>query len=509
MPSPCQRTLIVGWDGVCWPLLDRLMARGLLPALQRLVREGARGDLLSVVPTATPAAWSSLVTGTNPGKHGIIYFRGREPGTYRQRLLHAGHRSGAPVWDVLGARGWQTGAVNVPLTYPVTAVNGFLLSGMETPNSFAAFAYPPALRDALNAAIPGGYRIDVGFRNPKEDYLARVRDLVDRRRQALRYCLDRFTPDFLMAVFVAPDRLNHIFWHCLDPQAANYDAAAAARYGPLLDAVWRDLDAALAELLERFRPARLALVSDHGAGEFRKGVRLNRWLRDAGYLVLRDGAGDRATLDDVDWPRTRAWSFSHAGEIFLNVRGREPQGCVAPGAAYDALCRELADGLQALRDDEDGLPLVDRAWRRDELYWGDRLDAAPDLLCVMRGGAYLARDGFEQGPQAFEYISGETCTGVHRAEGVLLLHGAGVRAGAALPPARLWDVVPTLLHAAGEPLTTAHDGRVLSEAFVPGALAWPPRRLPPPPAPAAAETAYDARQQAEIEERLRGLGYIE
>ena len=177
-----SRVVILGLDGATFTLLDPLLL-GRLPNLGLLMREGVHGPLRSTIHPLTPAAWTSAVTGLNPGKHGIFDFRRRRPGSYALEPVNARRRDGAPLWSLLSDMGRRVGVFNVPMTYPPEPVNGFMVSGMDTPGTDSSFVYPAALRSLLLQAVPG-YQIDLDESTGVEDeYLARLEALAVAQKQ--------------------------------------------------------------------------------------------------------------------------------------------------------------------------------------------------------------------------------------------------------------------------------------------------------------------------------------
>ena len=159
MPEPAKRVFILGLDGATWTNLSRWVERGVMPVLGQLLTDGAHGILNSTTPALTPPAWASLVTGVNPGKHGIYHFRHTPRGDYYSRRLNTSRDVHAPtIWQRLNAHGKQTGAFNVPMSSPVYPVNGFITSdafsaettGMKTFPAELAQQFPGFLVDVVN-----------------------------------------------------------------------------------------------------------------------------------------------------------------------------------------------------------------------------------------------------------------------------------------------------------------------------------------------------------------------
>lgn len=502
------KAVLLGLDGATWSLLDPLLSDGRLPNLARLARRGARGPLRSTLHPLTPAAWTSAMTGLNPGKHGIYDFRQRRPGAYTLDLVNARRRDGQALWSILSDAGKRVGVFNVPMTYPPDPVNGFVVSGMDTPSVDAGFTHPPALRAALLAAVPD-YQIDLDEGTAEAGvYLERVQALARRQLRALEWLLHAHPDlDVLMAVLVATDRLYHAFWRELDPTQTAPDADLARRVRSVHEAIMADADALLGRLLAwTGDDGSVVIMSDHGFGALQKDVYMNQFLSDRGFLHVRPDRRDAPFAEMVDWSHTRAYSFGFFGNINLNLRGREPLGCVEQGRAARDTLNELRQALLALRDPDDGAPIVDAVHGRDDIYSGPHVADAPDLLVVMRDYAYMTRDGYEGvpgrllAPPMSRSQRRLVHTGNHRMDGVLMLAGPGVRAGEEIADASVLDIAPTLLYMLGLPIPGIMDGRVLRAAFSPEALAArPPRRLLTPPPPPESATS---RQLAVLGQRL-------
>jgi predicted AlkP superfamily phosphohydrolase/phosphomutase len=215
-------------------------------------------------------------------------------------------------------------------------------------------------------------------------------------------------------------------------------------------------------------------------------------------------------LPPIDWSHTKAVSGSPATEgIFLNVRGREKGGIVEPGEAYETLREQLMAELSALRDPATGQPVVTAVHRREDIYEGSFLDFLPDLVFDLGDGPYLASDALVAS-QVLEALPGDYLQGRHRANGVFAAVGPGIREGQRIEGARIIDVAPTVLYSLGLPIPEDMDGRPMLEIFHEEYTAGHPveyaaPELPEEPIP---EPTYDEEDAAEMERRLRGLGYV-
>jgi predicted AlkP superfamily phosphohydrolase/phosphomutase len=152
-------------------------------------------------------------------------------------------------------------------------------------------------------------------------------------------------------------------------------------YSRVIEELYMRADALVGKTLAHVDEGTILFVlSDHGFASFERGVDLNAWLLQNGYLALQPGAsGDGRYLKEIDWSRTRAYTFGLAG-IYVNEKGREVHGIVDHGAPAAALKREIAGKLAGLRDEALDRVAIREAWPSESLYRGPYLDAAPDLI---------------------------------------------------------------------------------------------------------------------------------
>jgi len=221
-----------------------------------------------------------------------------------------------------------------------------------------------------------------------------------RQRALVIDAMDRLDPDLFVTVFQATDKVQHMMWRLIDPKHPMYNRRLADLYGGSIDRTYMRCDSLVGLFLRRAQRqgnrATVLVVSDHGFSSFRRAVNINTWLVRNGYMTLsrQDPVRDRNLEDlfgrgtfwpNVDWSKTRAYALA-LGQIYVNLKGRESHGIVAPGAEYDALKRELVEKFSQLRDPDTGERVVRRVYAREELYKGPYFDEAPDLVV-----------GFEEG----------------------------------------------------------------------------------------------------------------
>ncbi len=219
-----------------------------------------------------------------------------------------------------------------------------------------------------------------------DDYVQQVALVQQDSRAMLELALDRFDPGDAAFVYLSDIDLQcHMLWRHEDPKYPGHDhpardPAIAADHAHHIEGFYEDVDEALGLVRERLSDeTRLVIMSDHGFQPYTRRFHLNAWLREKGYLVLNDGKRTgRVGRDDVDWSRSRAYGLGFNG-LYLNLVGRESQGSVRLDEA-GALLEEIAAALEAERDPENGEPVVLRAYPAAEVFHGERVAEAPDLV---------------------------------------------------------------------------------------------------------------------------------
>ena len=531
-----SRLLIIGLDGATYRVLDPLFEEGALPNLKRIMDRGARGLLRSTIPVNSAAAWASFMTGKNPGKHGVFEFQVR-PNPGGQRMI-ASSRSihGDTLFQILSRHGLRVVAVNVPMTYPPHPVNGALVAGIPLPGSSRSWAYPESLVDELDRAVDG-YIISLPWRDVLgnvKPFLEQLTVMTRKRAKATRYLMERYDPDVTTVVFVGPDRLQHCLWQLLDPNHARYQEREARQHHGAIRDYFFELDKAVGEVLAGVGEETTVLVlSDHGFQAAEKQLALNEWLAEENLLRFpraglwslieplrqmenpliwrlrnwwRSNARTLAPKPGIDWSRTTAyapWGFQQG--VSVNLAGREAHGIVAAGAEYDELRNRLQAKLMALRDPENGRPVVREVRFREDCFQGPFLDMAADVVLV-------PEEGFSVSPpprlRSLFRSTGWAC-GCHERDGILLAAGKGIRQERFAPGAAIQDIAPTALHLLGLPIPDDMDGRVLDELYSPEAdFGAPEYEATSGSDGVEMQDIYTDEESRDLQDKLRGLGYL-
>jgi predicted AlkP superfamily phosphohydrolase/phosphomutase len=297
----------------------------------------------------------------------------------------------------------------------------------------------------------------------EEAFLAQAYDIDEERRRMFFDALRRVRRGLVVCVFDGPDRIQHMFWRFIDERhPARRGGPDGSVHARVIPEMYRRMDELVGRTLDAIdRGAVLLVISDHGFKSFRRCVDVNRWLLENGYLALKRSSGaPRQYLADVDWGRTRAYGLGLAG-IFLNLRGRERQGIVAPGDAA-ALGREICRCLTGLRDPQTGETAIREATPREAVYSGPYLDAAPDVVIGYGEGYRVSWESvvgscggavFSDNRKAW---SGDHCFHPELVPGVLFCNRPLRTEGAGIV-----DIAPTVLELLGVDRPAYMDGRSL------------------------------------------------
>src|SRR5262245_31322201 len=302
------------------------------------------------------------------------------------------------------------------------------------------------------------------------DFLYDAEKAFEDRERIIFKNLERTDWDLFVSVIETTDRVSHMMWRLIDPKHPMYDAALAAKHGDAIEKVYRRADSLVGRLLEKMPEGTTFMVmSDHGFHSFRRGVNLNTWLVQNGYMKFEGEQKSAAELfgrgkffEGVDWSATKAYAVG-LGQIYFNLRGREAEGVVSPGAEYKALQDEMRSKLLEVKDPDTGEPVFRDIYRRDDIYKGDYIQNAPDLQVGFNTGyrvgwqdtlGGVTRSVVENNNRKW---SGDHCaTATEISAGVLF---SNRRINTDSPS--IMDLSPTVLKLLGVPLPGDVDGKPL------------------------------------------------
>jgi predicted AlkP superfamily phosphohydrolase/phosphomutase len=378
------------------------------------------------------------MTGKNPGKHGIFHFVETEADSYAMNYVNGASRRSPTVWRLLNAAGFSVGTMNIPFTYPPEALDGFQISGMDTPSANSPYVYPAALKRELVDHL-GTINHDLrylGFMSSgrrRAQVLAEMEKIDQQWAAVALYLLEHHPQDVMMFVFMSIDTVQHYFWQYMDHSHFLYDPKAELRFGNAVRQVYERLDAVTGRIIEKLPDdTTVFVVSDHGGGPVvDRTIFLNRYLCQLGLLHYRNNgsSGGRGrfglreislkilrggysflrkllssrqksrlaemfptlrkrvelaytSFADIDWGRTKAYCsevLASPPSIWINLKGVKPAGIVEP-VEYSALTGFITERLRELKDPRTGKPVIARVYRRDEIFHGPFSNEGADLI---------------------------------------------------------------------------------------------------------------------------------
>jgi predicted AlkP superfamily phosphohydrolase/phosphomutase len=454
-----RRLLVLGLDAVPPEFLfDRFLPR--MPRLKSVIDRSTYGTLLSTDPPITVPAWAVMFTGMDPGSLGLYGFRHRRPGSYTEMYTPTPQMlSAPPLWSILSRLGRRVAVIGMPPGYPPPAVNGVYISDFLTPDGAKDFVTPASLAPEIEAAA-GGYEFDITFRAEDRARVERELFAMTRKRWAVARHLWQKEPWDLFAIHeIGTDRLHHAFWKYFDVTHPRF--VPNSEFADVADRYYELLDQEIGALLDLVPDeVGILIASDHGSMAMHGCFCINQWLEQEGYLHLKSHPSKPGTPfeeAEVDWDRTVAWGAGgYYARVFLNIRGREPQGILAASDA-PALVEKMTRALQRI-ERPDGSPLGVRVLEPARIYRTVRGDP-PDLMLYF--GDLRWRSAGTLGHPGLFLTENDTGPddAVHSFDGVFALAGPGVRTKEHLPPQQIIDIAPTLLKFFGIDVPPTTQGR--------------------------------------------------
>jgi predicted AlkP superfamily phosphohydrolase/phosphomutase len=500
------RTFIFGLDGATFGLIEPLVQKGFLPTLGKLMANGVYGPLQTFPIMNSEAGWTSLITGCNPGQHGIYQLERWGHGDQVWGKATRADVKKDPFWRLLSESGQYVGIINAPLSYPADPINGFMLSGMHTPSVHSPGAiYPPAIynelrRQGIDYIIEIPRLADLCHRNPQKA-LEEAQNLLNLHSRAILYLMKTRPWNVVFAIFTVTDILQHFFWP--DEQTS----VESEHWAPIRN-IYQLIDTILHDVLELAgENTTVLIVSDHGFAPAHLGKEcLNQVFAQLGLLRFCQGQGQwknrflkhllqhgREIIPDwlqaymvrtfprlyghtlqeskfsgIDWSHTQVFSHPYGMSVYLNLKGRRKKGIV-PTENEESLCQRVQEILLNLSDPATGREVIRKVYRRKDLYHGPYLGQAADLLiewnektlrdslCYCVAGNPLTAQPFKRS------MNDRRVKGLHNPQGIFITCGPNIKKRAKIVSAHLYDIAPTILYLQNHPIPNDMDGKVLTD----------------------------------------------
>jgi predicted AlkP superfamily phosphohydrolase/phosphomutase len=548
-----NKVILIGIDGGTFDVILPMIERGELPNLASMMNKGAWGELESTVPPDTGPAWVSMMTGVNPGKHGIFFFLGNSHDNYSytdRRTLSSTDIRFPGLGSILSKNNKKVLFLNVPFTFPPTEVNGIVISGMFIPNRAQVISYPSNIYPDIVKKL-GKYEINdwsreaFGINDLKKIHLHynEIVEIISRitedRKKATLMLLEEDDWDFSMVVFTSIDRLQHYFWEFMHPSDGVGNNSFSSQYSDVIYDGYRQVDNAIGEILEKAgRDTTVIIASDHGFGPLKKDFFVNKWLEELGLFKLRNGISSKRiklTLpslyrilkkikpdialpnwiekiqvpiprfvgrdrhEKIDWRKTKA--YVNEGGININIQGREPYGSVPSGKEVEDLLTFIQEKFHQLNG---GSKVTDWIRRKEDIYSGPFVGEASDLYFSVKNRSYMQNSNIDVNSK---FGNSSIVNGAHRMNGIFIMNGPLCRKSDSVSP-KIIDIAPTILYLLGLPVLEEMDGSVLEDVIDTSYTKFHPIKFMKSFKCDEKGSFYSAEEEENIKDSLKGLGYL-
>jgi len=472
-----MKLVVIGIDGASFELIDPWIEEGKLPNIAKIKKEGVWADMKSVLPPVTSPNWKCFSTGKNPGKIGIFWWENID--WKNRRVYYPINRkfNNKEIWDYISETGQKVGIIGMPTTYPPKKVNGFLVAGgpdAEDKN----FTYPPELEVEL---LKQGWR-----NNPKnvidvdrEKACRELHKIIDMHFKIAKILGQKYNVDFLMIAVFHINILQHFLWDAPETKKG-----------------WEIIDRHIGEFMNQ--DCNLIIMSDHGSNRIETVFNINTWLKEEGYLSIKanmriidllyklginkqnltkiasklkmlelmrkivpkrlyktipEESGEikrEAKAGRINWEKSKAIA-SGQGPIYLNPENSN----------NEVIREEIKRKLEALVDPLTGKKVIEKVYYKEEIYHGEYLSEAPDLIIDQAKGVHIPggigqKDIFGR-PKKWR--------AENKKIGLFMAYGPDIKPIGKINNVSILDLAPTILHLMSVPIPHDMDGRVLMEIF--------------------------------------------
>ena len=458
------KVAVLALDGLSPELVKKWSSE--LPNLMKLQSDGIWGNLESTIPPTTPTACSCAQIGRNPGAFGFWDYSYRDSFAYNElKLVDSRNMRPDPLYRILPKMGQKTAIINVPISWPLPAIpGGYAISSPMTPSLSDEFTHPDNLKDELTKLV-GEYIFDISTGEmdtgdiDEDKILKQIHDTDAQRFALLKHLVTEKGCDYTFAVIRGIDRMAHLFYRYFDEKHVRY--VPDAKHANALQEHYKFIDQAIGEIRVSL-PSHTALVvySDYSVQRLDGRININEWLIQEGYMTLSEYPPEPTPLINcrVDWSKTRAWGTGSMGQMYINLKGREPQGIVEPDD-YDGLITELAGKISALAD-EHGNRLNTQVFRRDDIHFGPYAKYGPDIFISFDEYRWGVSENAGYGKEKlYSYATGNRRDdAAHGLYGYFCLAGPDIPQKGEISRVSLLNIAPTVLDLMGMDIPYEMEG---------------------------------------------------
>ena len=502
-----KKIILIGIDGATPELIEKWIDNGNLPNFKKLKENGAYGRLKSTTPPFSAPAWTSIITGCNPGKHGIYGFE--STGTLESHLINSDCRKAPAIWNYLSNIGMKNIVVNVPGTYPPEKIDGIMITGLLTPSPDSNFTYPLDIKKRLHEKDLGEYNLEqlwledfsrsrMKKRAPEKLLYLINKQMVSRMKVGLNL-MKETDWGFTMVVFRGTDTAQHFLFDHQD----------------LMLSCYQKVDELVGNIVEIYPEAVFFVVSDHGFEDIKKIFYPDNVLYNAGYLTpFEDPYKDFISLFHLLYYKILGWILKHLPQKFLKkskmikkllfssssknklidfsktkafstADGRGIQICrnnkfkngIVEEKDYDNLCNEVSILLKEIKDPDDNSPIIENVYRWNQIYSKNAFNP-PDLVFDLKKGITAAEylrfpntlfDVAQTKKNCIPYIFDQDPvgrSGDHSQYGIFFAYGEGIKTNYKIDNISVQDVLPTIFTSIGISIPKTIDGVSKKDIFI-------------------------------------------
>jgi len=519
-----MKVFIMGIDGASYELINNYIKDGKLPTFNKIINDGCFGRLLSTVPPHTAPGWVSAFTGVGPGSHGIYQFWDTQADNYVGKFMGRNEYNVLPVWDILNQYGIKTGVINVPMTHPPRELDGFILTWPLS--NTLRYCYPSDL--LINIAKNGGhYASDINSMcDGDPSYIDKAIDITRKRVKTIQYLAKSMDWDILFSVFTEVDRVSHFFWDTVIEHRGQNEQQALTN---AVEIIYRETDSALKQILETLPEDTLVIIlSDHGFCRGNIDFYVQSYLLDKKLLEIKKAEDahpykSNCVASDivysnwfecisngekfiVDWDNTCAYMAAPGSYgVNINLKGRQINGIIDK-EDYEKVRERVIEELMLVKNPNSGERLFKKVAKREEVYSGEMVSHAPDIILVPYDYGSMVHHAIKPGT----LFGQPDQKGMHREDGIIIMHGATINKDKFRNEAKLEDVAPTLLdfYQIEKPAYMEGNTVCMFNAHGKAAQEKITSRLDKGSSELIKADSYATNERNEIEDKLKSLGYL-
>ena len=502
-----NKTILIGIDGATPELINKWIESGKLKNFKKIKENGARGKLRSTIPPFSAPAWTSIVTGCNPGKHGIYGFE--STGTLEPHIINSRYRKAAAIWNLLTSIGMKSIIINVPGTYPPEKINGVIITGLLTPSKHSNFTYPSNLKKRLNENDLGEYKIEqlwlddfsrsrMKKHTPEKLLNSIIKQMKSRSHICLRL-MNEIDWDFSMIVLRGTDTVQHFLFDNKDKLLSCY----------------QEVDKIIGNIIDKNPDASFFIVSDHGFDNIEmvfypdNMLYMNNLLKPfndpnkkLGSLInllayrlinlflnflpqnfLRDSKKIKKLLISsssksalINFLETKAFSIADGRGIQICRKDKYENGVVEP-SDYEQIVDKILQLLIDLKDQKSGKKIIENVYRSKDIYGNDAKNP-PDIVFDLDSGITSSewirfpnkiRDILKYKKRSLPFLfynDSAGRSGDHSKYGIFYAYGKGIKSNIEINNISVEDVLPIIFTSLGIPIPNHIDGKIHKNIFI-------------------------------------------